>query len=108
MARNSLGRKAARTLSSAMAIRNPADLPGTLKPGQRILGLDIGTKTIGVAISDSSLTVASPITTVQRRKFQADAARLREVIAERQVGALVIGLPLNMDGSEGPRCQSVR
>lgn len=103
-----LGPKAARTLSSAMAIRNPADLKPLLKPGQRILGLDVGTKTIGLALSDSSHTVATPVTTIKRRKFQADAAALAEVIAERQVGALIIGLPLNMDGSEGPRCQSVR
>jgi putative Holliday junction resolvase len=91
-----------------MAIRNPADLPGLIRPGQRILGLDLGSKTIGMAISDSSLTVASPLETLKRGKFQADAERLRQVIQERQVGALVIGLPLNMDGSEGPRCQSVR
>ena len=91
-----------------MAIRNPADLKGALQPGRRILGLDVGTKTIGIAISDSSLTVATPLETVKRGKFQADAERLRGLIAERQVGALVIGLPLNMDGSEGPRCQSVR
>jgi putative Holliday junction resolvase len=91
-----------------MAIRNPADLPGLIRPGQRILGLDLGTKTIGMAISDSSLTVASPLDTLKRGKFRADAERLRQVTEERQVGALVIGLPLNMDGSEGPRCQSVR
>jgi putative Holliday junction resolvase len=91
-----------------MAIRNPADLVSALQPGQRILGLDVGTKTIGIAISDDSLTVASPLETVTRGKFQADAERLKQLIAGRQVGALVIGLPLNMDGSEGPRCQSVR
>jgi putative Holliday junction resolvase len=91
-----------------MAIRNPGDLKAALRPGQRILGLDVGTKTIGIAIADSSLTVASPLETLKRGKFQGDAERLRKIIAERQVGALVIGLPLNMDGSEGPRCQSVR
>ena len=91
-----------------MAIRNPAELTGLLAPGRRILGLDVGTKTIGMAISDSSLTVATPFATVTRGKFQADADALARVIAERQIGALIIGLPLNMDGSEGPRCQSVR
>ena len=91
-----------------MAIRNPADLTALLKPGQRILGLDVGTKTIGLAISDSSFTVATPLTTIKRRKFQADMTALAQILAERQVGALIIGLPLNMDGSEGPRCQSVR
>jgi putative Holliday junction resolvase len=91
-----------------MAIRNPGDLKAALRPGQRILGLDLGTKTIGIAIADSSLTVASPLETLKRGKFQADAERLKRLVEERQVGALVIGLPLNMDGSEGPRCQSVR
>jgi putative Holliday junction resolvase len=91
-----------------MAIRNPEELPGLVAPGRRILGLDVGTKTVGLAISDGTLTVATPLETVKRGKFQADADRLARLIAERDVAALVIGLPLNMDGSEGPRCQSVR
>jgi putative Holliday junction resolvase len=91
-----------------MAIRNPAELKQILKRGQRILGLDVGTKTIGLAISDASLTVASPLTTIARTKFTEDARRIARVIDERGVGALVIGLPVSMDGREGRRCQSVR
>ena len=83
-------------------------LKESLGPGRRLLGLDLGAKTIGLAISDAGLTVASPLETLRRGKFAADAERLRRLIAERAVGGLVIGLPLNMDGSEGPRCQSVR
>jgi putative Holliday junction resolvase len=72
------------------------------------MGLDVGSKTVGLAISDSALSVASPLTTLKRGKFAADAAKLQQIAAERGIGALVIGLPVAMDGSEGPRCQSVR
>ncbi len=91
-----------------MAIRNPGDLPALLRPGQRLLGLDLGTKTIGLALSDPGLRVASPIGTISRTKFSADVRELATVIGERQVGALVLGLPLNMDGSVGPAVQRVR
>ncbi len=74
----------------------------------RLLGLDIGEKTIGLAVSDSAQSIASPLETIRRSKFAKDMERLKEIIAERKVGALVLGLPINMDGSEGPRCQSVR
>ncbi len=84
------------------------ELPKRLKPRQRLLGLDLGEKTIGLAISDSGLSLASPLETIRRSKFTKDAAALGALIQERNVGALVIGLPVNMDGSEGPRCQSVR
>jgi len=78
-------------------------------PGMRsVMGLDLGTKTIGVALSDRLWSVASPHETVQRRKFTLDAARLLEIAAAREVGGLILGLPRNMDGSEGPRCQSTR
>lgn len=79
-----------------------------LPQGVRLLGLDIGEKTIGLAVSDSGQSVASPLETIRRSKFAKDMERLKEIIAERKVGALVLGLPINMDGSEGPRCQSVR
>jgi putative Holliday junction resolvase len=79
-----------------------------LPRNQRLLGLDVGEKTIGLALSDPALSVASPISTIRRTKFTADAIALLKLAAERGVGGLVIGLPLNMDGSEGPRCQSVR
>lgn len=78
-------------------------------PGMRaLMGLDLGDKTIGVAVSDTYLSVATPLETVRRKKFGVDAARLRDLIAARRVGGLVLGLPRNMDGSEGPRCQSTR
>jgi len=84
------------------------DLPARLRPGQRLLGLDPGSKTIGVAISDSALKVASPLETIKRAKFTQDAEQLVRICAAYKIGGLVIGLPVNMDGSEGPRCQSVR
>ncbi|MFQ6017945.1 MAG: Holliday junction resolvase RuvX [Kiloniellaceae bacterium] len=84
------------------------DLPGYLGPGQRLLGLDLGEKTIGLAISDSALRIASPIDTIRRGKFTKDAEALKRLCRARKVGGLVLGLPVNMDGSEGPRCRSVR
>jgi putative holliday junction resolvase len=85
-----------------------SELRSALAPRQRLLGLDVGEKTIGLAISDSDFKVAAPVETIRRTKFAADATRLAQLIAERGVGGLIIGLPVNMDGSEGPRCQSVR
>src|SRR5437868_15056970 len=79
-----------------------------LAPDQRLLGLDLGEKTIGLALSDRLLTVASPFNTLKRGKFAADAARLDIIISEQRVGGLVVGLPLNMDGSDGPSAQSAR
>jgi putative Holliday junction resolvase len=79
-----------------------------LPVGVRLLGLDLGEKTIGVALSDWLLTVATPMETLKRGKFTADAARLDIIIREQGVGGLVVGLPLNMDGSDGPSAQSVR
>jgi len=79
-----------------------------LAPGQRLLGLDLGEKTIGVALSDRLLTVATPMQTLKRGKFAADAARLDIIISEQGVGGLVVGLPLNMDGTDGPSAQSAR
>ncbi|MCW8844023.1 MAG: Holliday junction resolvase RuvX [Rhodobacteraceae bacterium] len=75
---------------------------------QTLMGLDLGTKTIGVALSDSFQTVATPIETIKRKKFGIDAARLLEIIDARSVGGIILGLPRNMDGSEGPRAQSTR
>jgi putative Holliday junction resolvase len=84
------------------------DLPTAVPARQRLLGLDVGEKTVGIAISDSDFKLAAPVETIRRTRFAADAARLAQLIAERAVGGLVIGLPVNMDGSEGRRCQSVR
>lgn len=84
------------------------EFAAALPPMQALMGLDLGEKTIGVAVSDRMRTVASPLETVKRRKFTTDAARLLEIIAEREIGGLLLGLPRNMDGTEGPRCQSTR
>ena len=77
-------------------------------PGTRLLGIDAGEKTLGLALSDSALKIATPLETIRRSKFRNDALKLRQLCDERQVGGLLLGLPVNMDGSEGPRCQSVR
>lgn len=74
----------------------------------RLLGLDLGSKTIGLAISDSRWTVASPIDTIQRKKFTIDAKTMLELAARENIKGLVIGWPINMNGSEGPRCQATR
>ena len=73
-----------------------------------LMGLDLGTKTIGVAVSDGLRISATALETVRRTRFAADAERLEEIIAGRGIAAIVLGLPRNMDGSEGPRCQSTR
>lgn len=78
------------------------------QPGKRLLGLDLGSKTIGLAISDGLLTVASAFHTIKRTKFSKDVAELLEIAGKEGVFGLVIGLPLNMDGSEGPRVQATR
>jgi len=84
------------------------DFATALPDMRALIGLDLGEKTIGVAVTDSFLSVATPLETVRRKKFGLDAARLSEIIAERKIGGLILGLPYNMDGSEGPRCQSTR
>ena len=84
------------------------DFLAALPPSGRLIGLDLGTKTIGLALSDVSLFVASPLETIKRTKFTADAERLLALATQYEVAGLVIGLPLNMDGTEGPRCQSTR
>ncbi|WP_321446789.1 Holliday junction resolvase RuvX [uncultured Cohaesibacter sp.] len=85
-----------------------AELLALLKPSQRLLGLDLGTKTIGLAISDTGKAIASPLETIPRTKFGKDAERLIAICAEQEIGGFVLGLPLNMDGSEGPRAQATR
>lgn len=84
------------------------DLPPLLKYGQRLAGLDVGSKTIGVALSDVMRSLATPLETIQRGKFAPDAAHLFDLVKRYDIGAFVVGLPLALDGSEGPRCQSVR
>jgi len=84
------------------------DLANLLAKDARLLGLDVGTKTIGLALSDVSRSIATPYDTIRRTKFTEDAKTIREIVEKNQIGALVIGLPINLDGSEGPRAQSTR
>ena len=92
-------------MSAVIEIR---DLPALLGRNQRLMGLDLGTKTIGIAVSDVERRIASPLHTIRRTKFTRDVEELRGAMVKNAVVALVIGLPLNMDGSEGPRSQSTR
>ena len=86
----------------------PFDELKAAAPAGRLLALDVGAKTIGLATSDALRLLATPLATLKRGKLAADLARLAELARQHEVTALVVGLPLNMDGSEGPRCQSVR
>ncbi len=91
-----------------MAICNLSELPTFIKPGKCLLGLDPGSKRMGVAVSDPGLRVASPLTAITRKKFTDDAVALVEIITQRNIGGLIVGLPKNLDGSEGPAAQSAR
>lgn len=91
-----------------MSIVALEEIRGFIRPGQRLLGLDLGEKTIGIALSDTTLSVATPMQTLKRGKFGASAAALLAIIREHDIGGMVVGLPLNMDGSEGPSAQSAR
>lgn len=91
-----------------MSVISLSELRAGLTPGQRLLGLDLGEKSIGLALSDILLTVATPYETLRRGKFTTDAAKLNAIAAKEGVGAVVVGLPLNMDGSAGPSAQSAR
>jgi putative Holliday junction resolvase len=91
-----------------MAVVDVVGLKATLPPNARLVGLDLGEKTIGIALSDTRLTVATPMETFKRGKFSLDALKLDKIIAEQNVGGLVVGLPLNMDGTDGPSAQSAR
>ena len=81
---------------------------GLFATGRPLLGLDFGTKTIGIAVSDTSRTIASARETIHRTKFRDDAAALLAIAARADACGLIVGLPLNLDGSEGPRVQSTR
>jgi len=84
------------------------ELARRLPPGQPLIGLDVGSKTIGVAVSDRNRQIASPRETIRRTKFGPDAARLLDIAHKDRAAAVIVGLPINMDGSEGPRAQSTR
>lgn len=91
-----------------MILTDIADFAAALRPMQALIGLDLGDKTIGLAVSDRLRQVASPLSTIRRSKFTLDAAELLKIVADREIGGIILGLPFNMDGSEGPRCQSTR
>jgi len=91
-----------------MPICNPSDLKPLLAKGARLLGLDVGTKTIGMALSDTSLMVATPLDTIRRTKFRDDLQRMLAECTKHGVGGIVVGLPLSLDGTDSPRTQGVR
>jgi putative Holliday junction resolvase len=91
-----------------MAVVDLLEMPARLAPGAPLAGLDPGERTLGVAVSDRGWLVASPIAHIERTKFTRDAEALFALMDERGAAGLIIGLPVNMDGSEGPRCQSAR
>jgi putative holliday junction resolvase len=91
-----------------LGIVDTVELGGLVAKGRRLIGLDLGSRTIGVALSDVERMVATPLETVRRTRFSRDAEHLCRLVATHDVGGIVIGLPVSMDGSEGPRCQSVR
>ena len=91
-----------------MILGNPAELRAAIPAGARLIGLDVGTKTIGLALSDTRLVIASPLDTIRRRRFRDDAAALFAEIERHGVGGLVVGLPLALAGGDSPRTQSVR
>src|SRR2546429_9960857 len=86
-----------------MLLDDPRRLREAVRPGGRLLGLDVGTKTIGTALSDTRLVIASPLETIRRRRFRDDAAALLALIDRHGVGGLVIGLPITLLGRDGPR-----
>jgi len=91
-----------------MPVLDLTELPAATPSYSPLIGLDLGEKTIGVAVSDATRTVASPLELIRKTKFTDEANRLFKLMEERKVGGIVIGLPTNMDGTEGPRCQSNR
>ena len=101
-------RPAGGALEGAMVLDDVPALAAALPRTGALMGLDLGTKTIGIAVSDAMRVVASPLRTIRRTKFGADAAAILALTGPRAVGGIVVGLPRNMDGSEGPRAQSAR
>ena len=91
-----------------MVFQSLSELIKYLPKNSRLLGLDVGRKTIGLAVSDSDMKIATTVGTIRRSKFTKDVNDLDTIITERQVNGLVLGLPISMNGKEGPACQSVR
>ena len=103
-----LDKSGLRAATDPMSVIDLLELPNALPKGQAVAGLDLGEKTIGVAVSDPDRRLATGVETIQRTAFKADAARLLAVAGERNAVGFVLGLPINMDASEGPRAQSTR
>ena len=97
-----------RTISAAMPVINIAALRAALRPGQRLIGLDPGARTIGVALSDVTLLLASPHAALRRAKLSANAAEIAAIARAQDAAGLVVGLPLSMDGTLGPAAQAAR
>ncbi len=95
-------------LPAAAALLDLPEFAAILRPGARLIGIDVGTKTLGLALSDVTRLIATGFDTIRRTKFTADATRLLAVATDLQAGGFVIGLPISLDGSEGPRCQATR
>jgi len=95
-------------MNGGNTILTPEELAARLRPGQRLMGLDLGEKTIGIALSDGLRMTATPVETLRRRKFTPDARHIIDMAERENVAAFVIGLPVNMDGSMGPRVQSTK
>ncbi len=95
-------------MSTPSRIITAEELAARIRPGQRLIGLDLGEKTIGVALSDALLMTATPWTTIRRGKFTPDARQLIGLAEEENAAAFILGLPVNMDGSSGPRVQATR
>jgi len=91
-----------------MTLRNLSELPALLRKNQCLLGLDYGSKVIGIAVSDPNLCIASPLSSLGRENFSKDAAFLAAIIKEREIGGIIVGWPKNMDGSEGASAQAAR
>ena len=87
---------------------SPSQLAEKKKESMRLLGVDLGSKTIGLAVSDPSLKIASPIATLKRSKLSSNAVEFSNIIKNYQIGGIIVGLPINMDGTEGPRVQATR
>jgi len=87
---------------------SPSQLAKKKKESMRLLGVDLGSKTIGLAVSDPLLKIASPITTLKRSKLSSNAIEFSNIIKNYQIGGIIVGLPINMDGTEGPRVQATR
>ncbi|MCL2474133.1 MAG: Holliday junction resolvase RuvX [Alphaproteobacteria bacterium] len=91
-----------------MMIRNISDIPNLIKKGQSLLGIDYGSKIIGIAVSDEGLTIASPLISLTRTKLTADIKAIAKIVIERHIGGFVIGMPKNMDGKDNATAQAVR